>query len=162
MVFTWKELLILNGTTVIARYPATCRVRNELNGKRLKSQVVRTFPNKGKSEPYYPRTFPSGIHRITAIEWLTNEKEIEKFGPVKIRTDAWRKVFTWDLDKKDNYHKPTGSTQIDTEYHIHHTHRYLTTHGCIRGGKTEAQMISIAKILEQTFENGETIYIEIL
>lgn len=162
LIFTWKEILIRNGTRVIERYPATCRVRNELNDKRMPHQVIYTIPVTGKPTPYYPRTFPSGIYEITSIEWLTDPAEIKKFGPVKIKTNATREVYTWDLDTAGNYWKPTGKTQIDMAYWIHHTHKYLTTQGCIRGGSTEAQMISIAQMIEPNLEYGDSVKIEVL
>ena len=162
IIFTWKELIILNGNTEIARYPASCKVRNELNGKRLRGEVVYTFPETGKPKPYYPRQFPSGIHKITAIEWLTDPKDIEEFGLVKIRTDAKRDVFTWELDINGIYWKPTGLIQVDTQYHMHHTHKYVHTLGCIKGGNTDSQMISIAKIIEPELRHHDPVYIEVL
>lgn len=162
LIFTWKELIIQNGQTGIARFPSTCIVRNELNGKRLKSQVLYTTPLQGNPKPFYPRQFPSGIYLILKIEWLKDPAEIKRFGPVKIRTTATREVFTWDLDTNGNYWKPTGKVQTDAGYHIHHTHKYKTTHGCIRGGDTEGQMVNIAQIIEPVLENNENVYLEVL
>jgi hypothetical protein len=161
IIFTWKEIIILNGITEIARFLATCKVRTELNGQRKKDQVIYTVNKRPK--PYYPRQFPSGIHRITEIEWVKEGTErFELFGPVIIKTDAERKIFTWDLDREGNYWEPTGNIQVDTGYYIHHTHRYLTTHGCIRGGNSESEMVSMAKIIEPTIEELEDIFIEVL
>ena len=161
VIFTWSELIILNSTTMIARYSASCKVRNELNGQRKTSQVVYTVTKKPK--PYYPRQFPSGIHTITAIEWVEKgTKRYERFGPVIIKTDATRKIFTWDLDLEGDYWKPTGGIQIDTGYYIHHTHKYLKTLGCIRGGNTESEMIQIARIIEPVLENGDSVLLEVL
>lgn len=161
VIFTWKELIILDGITEIIRYPATCRVRNEINGQRKSNQVIYTVNKRPK--PYYPRTIPSGIHTITEIEWVKKgTKRYKEFGPVIIKTDAIREIFTWDLDREGNYWKPTGNTQIDTGYYIHHTHKYLTTYGCIRGGNAESGMIHIARIIEPVLENGEIIRLEVL
>ncbi len=161
IIFTWKHLIIKNGLTKIARYPATCRVRNELNGKRKSNQVIYTVNKKPK--PYYPRQFPSGIHKITSIEWVKKgTKRYAEFGPVIIKTDATREIFTWDLDTEGNYWKPTGNIQIDTGYYIHHTHKYLTTYGCIRGGDTESEMIHIARIIEPVLEHDDSVYLEVL
>lgn len=161
VIFTWKEIIILNGVTIISRYPASCKVRTELNGQRDKDQVIYTVNKRPK--PYYPRQFPSGIHKITGIEWLrAGTERYKEFGPVIIKTDAERKIFTWDLDREGRYWKPTGNIQIDTGYYIHHTHRYLKTLGCIRGGDTESEMVSFAKILEPSIEGLEDIYIEVL
>jgi len=161
VIFTWKELIIMNGCTEIARYPASCKVRNELNGQRKKDQVIYTVNKKPK--PYYPRQFPSGIHKITEIEWVKKgTKRYEQFGPVIIKTDATRQIFTWDIDREKNYRKPTGEIQIDTGYYIHHTHKYKTTYGCIRGGNTESEMISIAHIIKPELRHNDPVYIEVL
>ena len=160
IIFTWKELIVLNGATEIARYPASSKVRNEINGQRKPNQVIYTV-NK-KPEPYYPRPFPSGIFRITEIEWVKEgTKRYEKFGPVVIKTDATREIFTWELDREGKYWHPTGKTQIDTGYYIHHTHKYLTTLGCIRGGDSESEIISFAKIIERVVEY-ETVLLEVI
>lgn len=156
VIFDWKNLYIMNGMTEIKRIPATSKVRNEINRQRRSNQVVYTI-NKNP-EPYYPRPFPSGIFKITEIEWMNNDtKRYKEYGPVIIKTDATREVFTWELDKDGNYWKPTGKTQIDTAYYIHHTHRYLTTLGCIRGGDLDSEMISLARIIEPVLEHSEVL-----
>ena len=161
VIFTWKDIIIINGITEVARYPATCKVRTELNGQRKKNQVIYTVNKRPK--PYYPRQFPSGIHKITGIEWtIKGTERYKEYGPVIIKTDATRKIFTWDLDREGNYWKPTGNTQVDTGYYIHHTHKYWTTHGCIRGGTNDAEMGHIARIIEPVFEHNDIIYLEVL
>ena len=161
VIFTWKELIVFNGITEITKYPATCKVRHELNGQRKINQVIYTVNKKPK--PYYPRQFPSGIHKITDIEWTEKgTKRYEEFGPVIIKTDAVREVFTWDLDRDGNYWKPTGKTQIDTGYYIHHTHKYSTTYGCIRAGNTESEMIHLARTIEPILDHGDNVYLEVL
>ena len=117
ITFDWKQLVIKNEVIPIIKFPATCRVRNEINGHRSLDQVVYTLPESGKPKPYYPRPFPSGIFKIIDIEY-TDDLE---YAPVKIKTNATREVFTWDLDKEGNYWKPTGKTQIDTCYWLHFT-----------------------------------------
>ena len=161
IIFTWKNLIIMNGNIEIARCPATCNVRNELNGQRKTNQVIYTVNKKPK--PYYPRQFPSGIHEITDIEWpKKGTKRYEQFGPVIIKTDATRDIFTWDLDREGNYWKPTGNIQMDTGYYIHHTHKYLKTLGCIRGGDIESEMIHLAKIIEPVLDHDDNVYLEVL
>lgn len=161
VIFTWSEIIILNSNVEIKRFSASCKVRNEINGKRKPNQVIYTVNKKPK--PYYPRTFPSGIHKITSIEWVEKgTKRYKQFGPVIIKTDAIREIFTWDLDREGNYWKPTGNIQIDTAYYIHHTHKYLTTLGCIRGGNTETEIISFAQILEPVLKHNSFIMFEVL
>ena len=156
LIFTWKEIIVLNGITEIARYKASCNVRNELNGKRKKNEIIYTYPQTGKPKPYYPRQYPSGIFKITGIEY-TDDKE---YAPVKIKTDAIRKVFTWDLDREGNYWKPTGNIQIDTCYWLHYT-GYKTTLGCIRIDNI-SDALSLAHIIEPVLENKDHVYLEVL
>jgi len=160
MIFTWKEVIVRNGLTTIARYPASCKVRHELNGKRrlhYPKDVILTYPDSGDREPYMPRQYPSGIFLVTGIEWTKDPK----YAPVKIRTNALREVFIWDLDKNGGYDKPTEKIQIDTQYHIHYTD-YKTTHGCIRGGSNRNEMASLARMIEPVFESGDPVYLEVL
>ncbi len=156
LIFTWKEIIAQNGLTVIARYPASCKVRNELNGRRKKNEVKYTYPIIGKPKPYYPRQFPSGIFEITGIEY-TNDAE---YAPVKIKTTATRKVFTWDLDRDGNYWKPTGQIQEDSCYWLHYTGS-STTLGCIRISDIH-DALSLAHIIEPILENKDKIYLEVL
>ena len=156
IIFTWKELIVMNGCTEIARYKANCSVRNELNGRRKKDQVVYTIPQSGHPKPYYPRQFPSGIFDITEVTYTPDPT----YAPVKIKTSATREVFTWDLNQNGEYWKPTGKTQIDTAYWLHYTDS-STTLGCIRIGSAQDAM-SLAQIIERTLERGDSIKLEVL
>jgi hypothetical protein len=156
IIFTWQELIVMNGITEIARYPASCDVRTELNGRRAKDEVVYTIPKKGMPKPYYPRQFASGIFEITGIE----ETNDPTYAPIKIKTTATRKVFTWDLDTKGNYWEPTGLTQEDTAYWIHYTDS-STTLGCIRIGSAK-DIRHLANIIRPTLAYGDTLYLEVL
>lgn len=159
IIFTWKELIVRNGLRDIARFPASCNVRHELNGRRLlhnTADVVMTFPKAGERRPYMPRQFPSGIFEITKVEW-TDDPE---YAPVKIRTTATRDVFVWDLDYSGGYDKPTEKVQTDSQYHIHYTDS-RTTLGCIRCNDRN-DMISLAKIIEPVLVAGEPVFLEVL
>jgi len=161
IIFTWKEIIVMDKKNEIARFPATCNVRHELNGQRKPNQVIYTV-NK-YSKPYYPRQFPSGVWEITAIEWPEKDSDrYEKYGPVIIKTNATREVFLWYLDINGNYSSISSKTQTDTGYYIHHTHKYLTTHGCIRGGDTEDQMIALSKLVEPSLNHHSRVFLEVL
>ncbi len=156
IIFTWKELIVMNGNIEIARYKASCKVRNELNGQRNKDQVVYTVPAVGHPKPYYPRQFPSSIFEILSIE-KTDDPE---YAPVKIKTNATREVFTWDLNIKGDYWTPTGKTQVDTAYWLHYTDSN-TTLGCIRiDNKQDA--IHLSNIIEPVLDHGDNVYLEVL
>ena len=154
IIFTWKELIVMNGCTEIARYPASCKVRNEINGRRRKDEVQYTVTKHPK--PYYPRQFPSGIFEITDVAYTPDPE----YAPVKIKTSATREVFTWDLNQGGDYWKPTGKTQIDTAYWLHYTD-INTTLGCIRIGSAKDAM-SLAHIIERTLEHGDKVLLEVL
>ncbi len=156
LIFTWKEIIILNGSVEIARYPASCKIRTELNGKRAKNEVVYSMPREGKPKPYYPRSFPSGIFEIIGIEYTDNVN----YAPVKIKTDAIRKVFTWELNREGSYWIPTGKTQEDTCYWLHfYPGEY--SHGCIHFTEIE-DALSAAHIIEPTLEYGDKVWLEVL
>lgn len=156
VVFTWKELIVFDDSIEIARYPASCNVRNELNGRRAKDEVIYTIPSAGHPKPYYPRQFPSGIELITGVE----ETDDLEYAPVKIKTTAKRDVFTWDLDRDGNYWKPTGKIQTDQAYWLHYTDS-STTLGCIRIGSPE-DAIELANIIKPSLECGCIVYLEVL
>ena len=154
IIFTWKELIVMNGCTEIARYQASCKVRNEINGRRKKSEVQYTVTKQPK--PYYPRQYPSGIFDITDVMYTVDPE----YAPVKIKTNATREVFTWDLNQDGEYWKPTGKTQIDTAYWMHYTDS-STTLGCIRIGSAKDAM-SLAHTIERVLEHGDRVLLEVL
>ena len=158
IIFNWKNLILKDETgQSITQYSASCKVRTELNGRRKKNQVQYTIPEKpSKPKPYYPRQFPSGIFEITEVMYTADPE----YSPVKIKTNAVREVFTWDLDREGNYWQPTGKTQIDTCYWLHYTDS-STTLGCIRIGSPQDAM-SLAAIIEEELKNGNKIMLEVL
>ena len=157
IIFDWKNLIVKDETgQSITQYPASCKVRNEINGQRKKNQVKYTLPETGESKPYYPRQFPSGIFEITEVMYTADPE----YAPVKIKTTATREVFTWDLDREGDYWQPTGKTQTDTCYWLHYTDS-STTLGCIRIGNPQDAM-SLAAIIEAELKNGNKIMLEVL
>ena len=152
LIFTWEEILVYFDHKPVERFPASCNVRNELNGKRKEDEVVFTYPVSDHRKPYYPRQFPSGIFRITGVEY-TDDPE---YAPVKIKTNATRDVFTWDLTVDGKYWQPTGRIQTDTAYWLHYTDS-PTTLGCIRiGSKKDA--LDLARMIDV----AENVYLEVL
>lgn len=159
VIFTWKELILKSGNKIIKRFPASCNVRTEMNGNRKlhkKSDVVKTYPLSGIQSPYMPRQFPSGVHRILSIEW-TDDPE---YAPVKIKTDATRKVFLWELDDNKGYGYPVEDIQIDTCYWMHYTDS-RTTLGCIRIGNRD-DAIMLGRMIEAILLNNDKVYLEVL
>lgn len=157
IIFTWKHLILKKDSgETIRSFPASCNVRTEINGKRKKDEVRYTIPETGHPTPYYPRQFPAGIFEITEIIYTADQK----YAPVKIKTNATRKVFTWDLNREGEYWKPTGKTQIDTAYWLHYTDS-KTTLGCIRIGSPQDAM-SLASIITRSLEINERVFLEVL
>ena len=133
--FTGSKLLAFG-----REIPATCVVRNELNGWRKRDQVVIT---QGQTVPnglaHYPRQFPPGEWEITRVADCAKDGEDAEFWPVWMDTNAWQMVRIWNLDEEGNYYGPTFRWVTGRGYGIHHA-RYSkdgilvpsnTTHGCI-------------------------------
>lgn len=135
----------LNKLTIDSmEYKATCDVRNELNGRRQPEQIVNTYPITSKLGrlPYMPRKFPTGLWRVKNPIWTD---DIE-YAPVKIPTDAIRRVLIWDT-KNNKYTIPNGEHQDDAFYHLHFARDSITTLGCIRlNSAYDAE--EIAKLIE--------------
>ena len=137
-------------------YKATCNVRNEINGKRLKSQVIKTFPaSGGERSPYYPRKFPTGTWEIKKPIW-TNDIE---FAPVKIPTDAFQRVLLWNTDN-NGYKERSGEHQTDSFYHLHFSQNSKTTLGCIRLNSSD-DATEIAKMIEKAIGSGHECWLEV-
>jgi len=159
VIFTWKELILKSDNKIIKRFPASCNVRNEMNGNRKlhkKSDVVKTFPLSGSQLPYMPRQFPSGIHEILSVEWTDNPE----YAPVKIKTDATRKVFNWEIDNEGGYDYPLDKIQDDTCYWLHYTNS-RTTLGCIRIDNRNDAII-FGKMIEVLLLENKKIYLDVL
>ena len=157
VTFTWKELIVTSEDgKIFKRFRAHCSVRNEINGKRKSHEIVKTFPFESPERlPYMPRQFPSGIHKITGIEH-TDEKY---FAPVKIRTDAVRDVFEWEV-KNGLYMDSTTRIINDTGYLIHFYEGFYS-HGCILTD-TKNSILELVRILGPVLREKETIFLEVL
>lgn len=163
-MFDWRGLMFLlrfihaeNKLYVGDRpYQATCKVRNELNGWREKDQVVKTYPLVGEREPYHPRKFPTGSWKVKRPEW-TKDPE---YKPVKILTDAFRRVFLWETDNQ-GYKKLSGEHQTDAFYHLHFAEKSSTTLGCIRLNSAK-DATKIAKQIEDEMDKGNEVWIEVI
>ena len=138
-------------------YHATCPVRNELNGEREETQIVKTFPitsSLGRC-PYYPRKFPTGLWKVKEPEWT---EDIE-YAPVKIPTDAVRRVLIWDT-KNGRYDAVTGH-QDDAYYHLHYSERSRTTLGCIRLSSAEDAKDIAREIIHRQMKKEE-VWLEVI
>ncbi len=139
------------------KYIATCDVRNELNRRREKDQVVKTYPlGNVERQPYYPRKFPTGLWRIKEPIWTDNID----YAPVKIPTDAFRGVLLWDTDK-NGYVKMNGKHQTDAFYHLHFSKKWETTLGCIRFN-SDKDARGIAKLIEYEQKLNNETWIEVI
>jgi hypothetical protein len=131
MTFTGKEIHAFG-----REIPATCIVRNELNGWRKPHQIIRTT---GTTHPhglaYYPRPFPAGEWDIMAPIPVDDGSQ---YWPYFIPTTATAELEAWDI-KDGKYDKPSGRTFVGRGYGLHHA-RFrrdgemvfsTTTFGCI-------------------------------
>ncbi len=147
-----EDLLVVDG----AKYKATCKVRNELNGWRHDNQVVTSTPYRETSKPYYPRKFPTGVWLVKKPVWTD---DID-YAPVKIPTNATRPVMLWDTNG-GKYDKPSGEIQEDSFYHLHYAEKSTTTLGCIRLNSAEDAQ-HIAKLIEWQQLKNNIVYLEVI
>lgn len=90
-------------------------VRNEINGRRAKNEVVYSENEDGsKGVPYYPRPFPKGTWKIGKPQ-----QEVGLLAPFFIPTDAHQLVDEWELDENGLYLQKTGRQVMDWGYGIH-------------------------------------------
>lgn len=159
IIFDWKKLIVKKEGELRATVKADCVVRNEINSRRslhTPSEVVNTMPRQGCPEAYMPRPFPAGIHEIYGVEW-TDDPE---YAPVKIRTNATRPVFIWELNEDGGYEKVTEEVQEDSYYLLHHSNSN-TTLGCIRINKA-ADAAILARMVEAELDAGNPVFLEVI
>ena len=132
----------------------SCVVRNELNGWRKKSQVVKSIP---KDRPIYPRPFPKGAWKISGVEYSDDPV----YAPVKIKTNAFKMLPIWKLDDKCNYESKTAEYTRDEAYWLHYADGSTTTLGCIRLN-SPADAIALAKIIETELETSCYVKLEVV
>ena len=136
-------------------YRMTCEVRNEINKKRKHDEVVKTYPlTNDYRKPYYPRKFPTGLWLIKKPIWTD---DID-YAPVKIPTDAFRRVATWDI-KNQSYNKIIDH-QTDAFYHMHFARDSKTTLGCLRFN-SDSDAREVAELIEYKQKFGIECYIEV-
>jgi hypothetical protein len=147
-----ENKLVINDKT----YKATCNVRNEINGKRKKNQVVKTYPSSNQlRQPYYPRPFPTGTWEIKR-PIFTDDIE---YAPVKIPTDAYQRVLTWTTDN-NGYKERSGEHQTDSFYHLHYAQNSITTLGCIRLDSSK-DAVEIANEIKKQKDSGVKVWLEV-
>jgi hypothetical protein len=136
-------------------YKATCLVRNELNGWRGSDEIVKTWPLNRIRSPYYPRKFPTGLWEVKRPEWTDNPE----YYPVKIPTNAVRKVLTWSTE--NGKYEAVKGTQDDSFYHLHYASNSSTTLGCIRLDSAE-DAVEIANTVIDSLNKSEDVWLEVL
>lgn len=132
----------------------SCIVRNEVNGWRTPSQVIRSIPD---NKPVYPRPFPKGTWKIYGVEY-TDDKE---YAPVKIKTDAFHMLPVWELDSEGNYNTKTKEYTRDEAYWLHYSEGSTTTLGCIRLDSPH-DAIMFANIVERELKYVDYIKLEVI
>ena len=167
-------VLHFTGTEIQAfdrELPASCLVRNELNGWRRPDQVL--FEKDGHvvhsdvdgARAYQPRPFPPGRWRVTGA---TGKARDSVYWPVFITTDAWQWLEYWSLDSEGRYDKPTGERFRGYGYGLHYA-RLKSGEGLIASRTTlgcqnilsfiNAEWLGDRITLE--FGAGTLIYIEV-
>ena len=139
-------------------FPITCNVRTLKRGTRRSYEVVRSIPD---NLPYDPQPFPRGLWDVTGIEWQAQKRfDPHTYGPVKIRTNAWRTVKVWELDGDKDYLRETARQVTDEAYLLHYS-TSSTTLGCIRlASPMDAE--AIANIIQGILDKGEEVKLEVI
>ncbi len=145
----------------VGEFPASCVVRNEVNGWRElheKTEVRWSIPfhNDEIPMPYMPRPMPKGIWNIeTPVK-----TSMRVYAPYFIPTDAEQWVRIWELDENGGYDYGTKERQLDYRYGIHYSELSNTTLGCIRvGSYKDAERIAI--LITEQLDKGLPITLEV-
>ena len=158
--FTGRELLAFGRAS-----PATCIVRNELNGWRKRDQVVMTM---GQTTPpglaYYPRQFPPGEWEIVREVAMPQDSE---YWPVWIDTAARQRLREWETERGE-YYRPVMRWFEGRGYGIHHARyekngemvRSNTTLGCINIESPDDAR-RIGEEIRTAFDMKHQIYIQV-
>ena len=143
-----KEIFL---TALGRSIPCTNLVRNELNGERLPSQVVKTENKDGSiGVPYQPRGFPVGNWHIVAALPKTDGYE----APFFLSTDAWQLVDQW-IASDGSYVCKAGVQVADHGYGLHNS-TSSTTLGCIRILDSQ-DLLDLVAACNEAWANNESV-----
>jgi hypothetical protein len=149
-----KGTLVFDG----AVFNISCNVRTLREGTRASHEVVRSLPD---NLPYDPQRFPRGIWNVTGVEWQKERGfDYNAYGPVKIRTDAYKWVNAWRLDGDGDYCIETDQAVKDFGYLLHYS-KSSTTLGCIRLASPE-DAETIAGVIQRVLSQGEKVELEVI
>lgn len=144
-----RETMEVNGKT----FHATNLVRNELNKRRLRDEIVYTIPGR---KAYFPRNFPIGKWKITGIVEHLDPVADSYLYPYFISTDACQEVDVYSV-VKGLYGEKIG-TEMDSGYGIHHSDS-STTLGCIRVVE-ESSLRWLVDVIRPLMDEGVYIVVE--
>lgn len=130
-----------------------CDVRNELNGRRGRNEVVKSIPD---GVPIEPRPFPKGIWNVG----IPLPRSSDYLRPYFIPTDAWQMLPIWELDSVGGYKKETTEMCRDTGYGLHFS-TSRTTQGCIRI-VNESDLFWLKDIILEAYRNKEKVTLEVV
>ncbi len=138
-------------------FPVVCKVRNEQNGLRKRSEkVVRTENFDGSSGvPYMPRPFPLGRWKITGIFPKSDPYEAPEF----IATDAHQPVDEWS-EVSGHYGERTGRRVEDFGYGFHNS-TSSTTLGCGRV-LYSADRAELSEAIREAWARGEEVHVDVV
>jgi hypothetical protein len=137
-------------------YKVSNNVRSLRDGTRAASEVVYSMPDH---LPYDPEPFPKGVWSVSGVSWQ-KEKGFDPrtYGPVKILTNAWRRVRVWELDPAGDYLRETDTRTRDTCYWLHYS-AFPTTLGCVRLASPE-DAVELANLIVEALQS-ETVSLEV-
>jgi hypothetical protein len=126
-----REILECQIDGKVLDIPASCVVRNELNGRRKLHDAAEVVYAMGHDPytriPVMPRTFPTGHWRV----YKPRARVDRYLAPFYIPTDAEQYLPVWALDDHLGYAYPDDGMVLDIGYGLHFS-TSPTTVGCIR------------------------------
>jgi len=150
-----RSLITYEQNGEMKQISCSCWVRNELNGERKPTELVKSIPS---GEYYYPRVFPSGRFKVTERPIHRNAETDPYTAPFFIPTDAGQDVDIWNV-KNGAYDSNTYHTVWNTGYGLNFS-TIPTTLGGIRL-TLESDLLALVAVINKCFDAGEDVFVEV-
>jgi len=150
-----RSLITYEQNGEMKQISCSCWVRNELNGERKPTELVKSIPS---GEYYYPRVFPAGRFKVTERPIHRNAETDPYTAPFFIPTDAGQMVNIWSV-VNGAYSADTYHQVWDTGYGLHFS-TSPTTLGCIRL-TMESDLLALVSVINACFDSNEEVLVEV-
>jgi hypothetical protein len=93
---------------------------------------------------------------VTGLDWQKDKGfSLSSYGPVKIRTNAYRHVRIWALGDGGDYLSEMAERVLDQGYLLHYSES-PTTWGCVRLD-SPSDAIAVAEAIQEAWGRGEIV-----